>query len=749
MAVAKIDPKVIFASEAPAQDTPAVFTNKTVGWGESRKNGGRPTIKQSNALQQETDLKILWLNENSVTPFDAAIDYPENAVTIKDGVFKILSLGVWELFLDKSSVGLSNVDNTSDLNKPVSTATQTALNLKADKSTTYTKVEVNNALDLLKPPYLSSDVVDGNQTQDQINLYGGKKYDMPVGGYPLNTCVLLNNGDIAKSTIDGNTNDPNVNMMGWIKTNSASQIFDESGLSQQEINSNFVTPEMYGAKANDPVFDNTTALNTAFATGKDVYSTPDKTYYVTGSIEAKGQKLIGGWKIHSNRQAEWTVTANSDKPSMDKMRVMYMDAQYDLVDLLAIKSLGINTILHYCQFEPTSIRGTDTLRKLLDNMTTVGLDCFVGTVSWVALPNLNDWIALAESYSCVTGYYTWDEPIGNNVSIATQGDLVKAVRALSKKPIAMTDGQIYIGSAERLYSDYDIVFIDAYASKTAESAPTALEFALRGARNSIGFYQSKFPKAKIIPCTQAYIHEYSDGSQIPMENVVEYSDIFGRCRNGDVSFFLWDGFIATDIVDRVKTSSQLQKLVKDICLNDQKGVYFTESKLFGYLDTNAIIRAQDGLSDLQNSLINPVGASVGVTSNITVGVINGNSTIPEASTSDRDFYSLDTFKWGGLLFKGATARAFMNFQVNNFSYTITVAGFSDTRVSTINFSETSDGGYSSKLLATSNYTGGYIQGSGNGKGSGGSLVIDINTTANPSEDKFRDAINGLIVNTNW
>lgn len=36
--------------------------------------------------------------------------------------------------LDKTAVGLANVDNTSDANKPVSTATQTALNLKEDKS---------------------------------------------------------------------------------------------------------------------------------------------------------------------------------------------------------------------------------------------------------------------------------------------------------------------------------------------------------------------------------------------------------------------------------------------------------------------------------------------------------------------------------------------------------------------------------------------------------------------------------------
>lgn len=37
--------------------------------------------------------------------------------------------------LNKSDVGLSNVDNTSDANKPVSTATQTALNAKVDKVT--------------------------------------------------------------------------------------------------------------------------------------------------------------------------------------------------------------------------------------------------------------------------------------------------------------------------------------------------------------------------------------------------------------------------------------------------------------------------------------------------------------------------------------------------------------------------------------------------------------------------------------
>lgn len=45
-------------------------------------------------------------------------------------------LGSGNIDLSKSDVGLSNVDNTSDLNKPISTATQTALNGKVDTTRT-------------------------------------------------------------------------------------------------------------------------------------------------------------------------------------------------------------------------------------------------------------------------------------------------------------------------------------------------------------------------------------------------------------------------------------------------------------------------------------------------------------------------------------------------------------------------------------------------------------------------------------
>lgn len=58
-------------------------------------------------------------------------------------------------------------------------------------------------------------IADGNQTQKNINLYGGKRYDMPVAGYPLGAVVLLDDGDQVKSVIANNTYNPNTDMTGW------------------------------------------------------------------------------------------------------------------------------------------------------------------------------------------------------------------------------------------------------------------------------------------------------------------------------------------------------------------------------------------------------------------------------------------------------------------------------------------------------------------------------------------------------
>ena len=72
----------------------------------------------------------------------------------------------------KSQVGLGNVDNTSDLNKPVSTATQTALNLKADKS------ELTGYVP-------ASRTINGKSLLDNIELTPADVGAQPAGNYAL------------------------------------------------------------------------------------------------------------------------------------------------------------------------------------------------------------------------------------------------------------------------------------------------------------------------------------------------------------------------------------------------------------------------------------------------------------------------------------------------------------------------------------------------------------------------------------
>ena len=65
----------------------------------------------------------------------------------------------------RTSLNIDNINNTSDADKPISNATQAALDLKADKSTTYTKTETDTLLNAKQDTInqnnkLSSDLVD-------------------------------------------------------------------------------------------------------------------------------------------------------------------------------------------------------------------------------------------------------------------------------------------------------------------------------------------------------------------------------------------------------------------------------------------------------------------------------------------------------------------------------------------------------------------------------------------------------------
>ncbi len=78
----------------------------------------------------------------------------------------------------RANLGLGNVDNTSDLNKPISTATQTALNTKEDLSNKSTATTLGTSNDLYPTQNAVKIYVDGeivnNATPDATTLTKGK-----------------------------------------------------------------------------------------------------------------------------------------------------------------------------------------------------------------------------------------------------------------------------------------------------------------------------------------------------------------------------------------------------------------------------------------------------------------------------------------------------------------------------------------------------------------------------------------------
>ena len=248
-------------------------------------------------------------NGNYSISLDSLADYTKTKKDLADnttvdgkvsGVRQELDAHIEDLLnphqVTKGQIGLGNVDNTADVDKPVSNSTQASiisavapkadktyvdnqLTLKANKVDVYTKLETytkQESNDLVNSS-ISTALTPVNNSLDLAKRGVANRYDSSLT-YSSGERVVLNNGDIVKSTIDGNTVNPNVDMTGWVKTNLASQIFDESGLSQQEVNSSeFIkSPQLFGAEggaANDQTVFTDLSTEYAYALGKE-YTVP-------------------------------------------------------------------------------------------------------------------------------------------------------------------------------------------------------------------------------------------------------------------------------------------------------------------------------------------------------------------------------------------------------------------------------------------------------------------------------------------
>lgn len=136
--------------------------------------------------------------------------------------------------------------------------------------------------------------------------------------YSLNERVQLTNGDIVKSTINGNSNNPNANMTGWVFDNAASQI-KYGHTNQDTFNKKYRRLSDY---INPSDTDHTASILQAFSENNYLYlGSVDDVYELTApitlrsgmSIKSDGAKFVG--KLGIEGSAPYTprgiINANS------------------------------------------------------------------------------------------------------------------------------------------------------------------------------------------------------------------------------------------------------------------------------------------------------------------------------------------------------------------------------------------------------------------------------------------------------
>lgn len=158
-------------------------------------------------------------------------------------------------------------------------------------------------------PALAVSTASG-ENQQTINDFGGAKWRNKAGGYDLNARVMLESGDIVKSIVDGNTNNPNVGMVGWITPNL------------------IVYPEVFGAVAGEE--DSSEALKLAVifcSTNGCILDGRGRTYN-GNSIVLKDNTHIKRISINSNLYDTMNSVLTTDYGMLTPLKNVTLDTVY-------------------------------------------------------------------------------------------------------------------------------------------------------------------------------------------------------------------------------------------------------------------------------------------------------------------------------------------------------------------------------------------------------------------------------------
>jgi hypothetical protein len=261
------------------------LTNKTVALGSNTVSG---TIAEFNTAVTDADLATLAGTETltNKTLTSPVINTPTG--------------------ITKSDVGLENVDNTSDANKPVSTATQTELDAKLASATAATTYAPLDSPALTGTPTAPTATAGTNSTQVATTAYADAAVAALVDAAP-ETLNTLN--ELAAALGDDASFSTTVSTSIGLKAPLESPTFTGTVAG--------ITKSMVGLGDVDNTADSAKPVSTATQTALDLKS-PAASPTFTGTVTLPQGKLTGGsTTVSANTATTVSTVALADFTTME------------------------------------------------------------------------------------------------------------------------------------------------------------------------------------------------------------------------------------------------------------------------------------------------------------------------------------------------------------------------------------------------------------------------------------------------
>ena len=163
---------------------------------------GLSTIDFTDTNYVHTDNNYTTVEKNKLAGIEAGAQV--NSITGIKGSSET-SYRTGNISISKDNIGLGNVDNTSDMDKPISNATKQALDLKANKSDVYTKSETYTKTET---DTRIAEKLDEKQTTE-VNC----SHEVEITGFGEEDCNLaIDDQDVVITKIQGQTRRKSANL---------------------------------------------------------------------------------------------------------------------------------------------------------------------------------------------------------------------------------------------------------------------------------------------------------------------------------------------------------------------------------------------------------------------------------------------------------------------------------------------------------------------------------------------------------